>query len=201
LIWSDWGLRTWDPCEPALIFESERWREYTETPQQGPFHRSWMRRSTFHLACMVQKIHPDGWCPSRPYSMTENTNCSVVWESRGWSSKVQEKFWSFYRNLWYMPRIIEENPKIRTHNPIWLGNTRILTNDARNQCSRLKPWYEFHFEGLSNFILKVEGMVQIQYVNRENTWMNFKKKITFNLCMNFMIHVSSTNVKKYKLII
>ena len=71
------GTGTWDPCEPALIFESERWREYTETPQQGPFHNSWMRRSTFHLPCMVQNFHPHGWCPSRPYSTNGNTNCYI----------------------------------------------------------------------------------------------------------------------------
>ena len=34
-----------------------------------------------------------------------------------------------------------------------------------NQCSRLKPSYEFHFEGLSNFSSSIEGLVQIQDVD------------------------------------
>jgi hypothetical protein len=34
-----------------------------------------------------------------------------------------------------------------------------------NQGSRLKPSYEFQFEGLSNFKPSVEGLVQIQNVN------------------------------------
>jgi hypothetical protein len=46
------------------------------------------------------------------------------------------------------------------------------------QCSRLKLSYEFHFECLSNFNLSVEGLVQIQ--------------VTLNLCMNSIVHVSST---------
>ena len=33
------------------------------------------------------------------------------------------------------------------------------------QRSRLKPSYEFHFEGLSNFSLSIEELVQIQDVN------------------------------------
>ena len=33
------------------------------------------------------------------------------------------------------------------------------------QCSKLKPSYEFHFEGLSNFNPSTEGFVQIQDVN------------------------------------
>ena len=33
------------------------------------------------------------------------------------------------------------------------------------RCPRLKPSYEFHFEGLSNFSSSVEGLVQIQDVN------------------------------------
>jgi hypothetical protein len=32
------------------------------------------------------------------------------------------------------------------------------------QCSRLKPSYEFHYEGLSNFSPSVEVLVQIQDV-------------------------------------
>ena len=34
-----------------------------------------------------------------------------------------------------------------------------------NQCSRLMPSFEFHFEGLSNFNPSVEELVQIQDVN------------------------------------
>ena len=36
---------------------------------------------------------------------------------------------------------------------------------ACRQCSRLKPSYEFHFEGVSNFNASVEGLVQMQDVN------------------------------------
>ena len=38
--------------------------------------------------------------------------------------------------------------------------------NGHGRCSRLKPLYEFHFEGLSNFSASaVEGPVQIQVVN------------------------------------
>ena len=33
------------------------------------------------------------------------------------------------------------------------------------QCSRLKPSYEFHFEGLPDFNPLIEGLVQNQDVN------------------------------------
>ena len=33
------------------------------------------------------------------------------------------------------------------------------------QCSRLKPLYEFHSEGLSNFSPSTEKLVQIQGIN------------------------------------
>ena len=72
-----------------------------------------------------------------------------------------------------MPQINEENPTITTHNLVGLGNTRILTIDARNQCSRVKPSHEFHFGGLSNFNPLVEGLVQIQDVNLKNIEMKF----------------------------
>ena len=36
---------------------------------------------------------------------------------------------------------------------------------GREQCSRLKPPYEYHFEGFSNFSSSVEGLVEIQDVN------------------------------------
>ena len=59
-----------------------------------------------------------------------------------------------------------------------------------DQCSRLKPSYEFHFEGFSNFSPSVEGLVQIQDVNaRIEKW---NTKLVLNLCMNYMLHVSST---------
>jgi hypothetical protein len=48
---------------------------------------------------------------------------------------------------------------------------------ARCQCSRLKPSYEFHFEGLSTFRPSVEGLVQIQDVNSRNIEMNHKTHI------------------------
>ena len=32
-------------------------------------------------------------------------------------------------------------------------------------CSRLKPSYEFHFEGLSSFSSSIEGLVQIEDVD------------------------------------
>ena len=52
------------------------------------------------------------------------------------------------------------------------------------------PSYEFHFEGLSNFSPLVEGLVWIQDVNlRVQKW---NMKLILNLCMNYMVHVSST---------
>ena len=49
----------------------------------------------------------------------------------------------------------------------WVGDdpTNIRTTVGSYQWSRLKPSNEFHFEGLSNFSLSVEGLVQIQYIN------------------------------------
>ena len=58
------------------------------------------------------------------------------------------------------------------------------------QCSILKPSYEFHFEGLSNFNAAVEGLVQIQYVDpRIHIWIT---NLVLNLCMKYMVHVSTT---------
>ena len=48
---------------------------------------------------------------------------------------------------------------------------------CRNQCSRLKPSYEFHFGGLSNFRPSVEGLVQIQDVNLRIIEMKYKTHI------------------------
>ena len=61
--------------------------------------------------------------------------------------------------------------------------------DAPKQCSRLKPSYEFHFEGLSNFSISVEGLVQIQDV-KPRIW-KWSTQLILNLCMNYMIHVFS----------
>ena len=38
-------------------------------------------------------------------------------------------------------------------------------NTTHQQCSRLKPSHEFHFEGLSNFNSSIQGLAQIQDVN------------------------------------
>ena len=58
------------------------------------------------------------------------------------------------------------------------------------QCSKLKPSYEFHFEGLWNFCPSVEGLVQIQDVNpRIYKWYT---KLILNLFMNYVVHVFST---------
>jgi hypothetical protein len=58
------------------------------------------------------------------------------------------------------------------------------------QYSRLKPSYKFHFEGLSNFSPLVEELVQIQDINpRIQKW---NIKLISNLCMYYMVHVSST---------
>ena len=43
-----------------------------------------------------------------------------------------------------------------------------------DQWSRLKPSYEFHFEGLSNFSPSVEGLVQIQDVESKNVEMKIQ---------------------------
>ena len=52
------------------------------------------------------------------------------------------------------------------HKLIWNDNFFIfMAKFGCHQCSRLKPSYEFHFEGLSNFSLSVKGLAQIQDVN------------------------------------
>ena len=45
---------------------------------------------------------------------------------------------------------------------MWYVPCKTQINHNHNQCSRLKPSYEFHFEGLSNFSPSVEVLVQIQ---------------------------------------
>jgi hypothetical protein len=65
---------------------------------------------------------------------------------------------------------------------------RQLSMESVDQCSRLKPSYEFRFEGLSNFSPSIERLVQIQDVNKRIS----NTKLMLNLCMNYMIHVSNT---------
>ena len=58
------------------------------------------------------------------------------------------------------------------------------------QCSRWKPSYEFHSEGLLSFSPTVEGLVLIQDVNVRIYKLN--TKLILNLCTIYMVHVSST---------
>ena len=60
----------------------------------------------------------------------------------------------------------------------------------RKQCSKLKPSYEFHVEGLSNFNSSIEGLAQIQDVSpRKHNW---STKLILNLCMIYVVHASNT---------
>jgi hypothetical protein len=45
------------------------------------------------------------------------------------------------------------------------GVFRRLERGLGHQCSILKPSYEFHFEGLSNFSPSLASLVQIQDIN------------------------------------
>ena len=83
----------------------------------------------------------------------------------------------------------------------WMGQEHIMRPNLfiqrkkkasrKHQCSRLKPSYEFHFEGLSNFSLSVEGLVQIQDVN-PRIILKWNTKFIMKLCISYMVHVSST---------
>ena len=64
------------------------------------------------------------------------------------------------------------------------------------RCSRLKPSYEFHSEGLSNFSPSVERLVQIQDVN-PRICRNENTELVLNLCMKCMVHVSNT-MRRFK---
>jgi hypothetical protein len=55
---------------------------------------------------------------------------------------------------------------------------------GHGQCSRLKPSYKFHFEGLLKLSSSAEGLVQIQNVDLRIYQQN--KKLTLKLCMNFI---------------
>ena len=59
----------------------------------------------------------------------------------------------------------------------------------QHQCPRLKPSYEFHFEGLSNTKPQSWRVDQIQDVNlriiKRNT------KLILNMCMHYIVHVSN----------
>ena len=60
---------------------------------------------------------------------------------------------------------------------------------ATIQSSRLKPSYEFHFEGLSNFSLSVE-----ESINPRRQFKNIEmiRKLVSNFCRNYMVYVYST---------
>ncbi len=57
------------------------------------------------------------------------------------------------------PHHDEENPNLRP------DKNKDPQTSAYEQCSRLMPSNDFHFEGLSNFSPSVERLVQIQDVN------------------------------------
>ena len=70
---------------------------------------------------------------------------------------------------------------------IWCKSRPTLCN---MQCSKLRPSYEFHFEGLSNFNPSIEGSVQLQGLNPRNQ--KCSTKLILQSCMNYKVHVSST---------
>jgi len=61
-----------------------------------------------------------------------------------------------------------------------------------SQCSRLKPSYEFHFEGLSNINLTVSWRVRFKSKTFIWEYSNEIKELIWNSCMNYTVHISST---------
>ena len=68
--------------------------------------------------------------------------------------------------------------------PCPLSKRILITDTTRMQCSRLKPSYEFHFEGLSNFNSSIKGLVRIQDVNLRI--LKWNTKLILNLCNNYI---------------
>jgi hypothetical protein len=61
----------------------------------------------------------------------------------------------------------------------WVGmevcmREKELTKEGGHQCSRLKPSYEFHLEGLSNFSPSIEGLVSDPRHQSKNVEMKYK---------------------------
>ena len=54
-----------------------------------------------------------------------------VWEITGWSSRLQENYPSFERNLWNIPQFSKEEPKDVNMWLVGLGNTRMSTDYAQ----------------------------------------------------------------------
>ena len=87
--------------------------------------------------------------------------------------------------------IIPNNFTARTGWKVWCGRGPSHAG-VGNWWSRLKPSYEFHFEGLSNSSLSIEGLVQIKTSIQE--YRNEVHNLHETLCMNSycIVHVSST---------
>ena len=63
-------------------------------------------------------------------------------------------------------------------------------NVDENQCSRLQPSYEFCFEGSQISALQLKGWFKSKTSIQE--YRKWNTKLILNLCMNYMVHVSST---------
>ena len=128
-------------------------------------------------------------------------NDSLVMGLKVWTrflpgGKVGNTFFSFFFSFFLgSSALFQKKAKQKTRalgvgdGPSFKGK-RAWAFVASMQCSRLKPSYEFHFEGLSYFSLSVEELVQIQDFNpRIQKW---NTKLILNLCMNYMAHVFNT---------
>ena len=61
------------------------------------------------------------------------------------------------------PTLLDTKAIVKMDNNIIEGlKLPLLLKGQGNQCSRLKPSHEFHYEGLSNLNPLVEGFIQIQ---------------------------------------
>ena len=62
-----------------------------------------------------------------------------VWEIISWSSRAQENYRSFLRNLWNILKINERKLKDHNMQPVGLGNTSILTNHVQKILGTQRP--------------------------------------------------------------
>ena len=109
-----------------------------------------------------------------------------------WSRHIVQRI-AFYSSQQYYLNIYYKSISLAWVLCLLLPSHLSCLSHRKTQCSRLKPSYEFHFEGLSNFSFSVEELVQMQDVNPSISKWN--TKLILNLCMNYMVHVSCTMLR------
>jgi hypothetical protein len=107
----------------------------------------------------------------------EPTHCKIGNKphhaSRGFSSIVKPTGSNSHRRLSTLYIISSGSTRSGCREEsVWITHKTTLkfnSSDPQSftclQCSRLKPSYEFHFEGFSNFRPSIERLVQIQDIN------------------------------------